>query len=336
MNKQGRVELLVFIFPSRCLVVEAQSTGCWKRHLWMICCPVLVPLGCHQAVLEAQQLLCHQGLLGVMAVPCWTGGSHDGLLLSHHLVPATRRGDWHKSICLHLGKQMVVFKYKQGSVRDAALTGWQWAGELLCCLSWMLKEVTNTWEHLWEHWKSKQRLEQDKGDIFPYCLCELGAEITVRDEMYSAFEDMQATHHPRQQLVVSNHLQASRRQEAFKLLSQVSFWISEPWEAGGSNGIFHSFCWWSRFASCLLNIASKCVCRVKVSIFELVSGVREQKNTPWQIQGINSFLCPVLSRTSRTFVFEWKIKVKRKNSLWGAFSRTLIFLCGVCCLKIKC
>lgn len=53
--------------------------------------------GCHQAVLEAQQLLCHHGVLGVMAVICWTGGSHDGLLLSHHLVPATRHGDWYKS-----------------------------------------------------------------------------------------------------------------------------------------------------------------------------------------------------------------------------------------------
>lgn len=164
--------------------------------------------------------------------------------------------------------------------------------------------------------------------------------------MYSASEDMQGTCHPRKQLVVSNRLQASRRQETFKLrelLSYVSFWTSEPWQASGSNGILHPFCWWSRFASCLLSIASKCVCMVKVSLFELVSRVREQKtnkvldvHTPWQIQGIDGFLCPVLSRTSRTFVFEWKIEVIRENSLWSAFSRTLIFLCYFCCLKTKC
>lgn len=163
---------------------------------------------------------------------------------------------------------MDAFKYKEGSVRDAALRGWQPAGELLCCLSWMLKEVMSTWEHLWENWKNNQRLELDKRDIFPYCLCELGAELPAhRDEMYSASEDMQATYHPRKQLVEYNHSQASRRQETFKLLSWLSFWMSEPWQAGGSNGILHNFCWWSRFASCLLNIASKCVCRVKVSLF---------------------------------------------------------------------
>lgn len=149
---------------------------------------------------------------------------------------------------------------------------------------------------------------------------------------------MQSTCHPRKQLVVNNHLQASRRQETLKLrelLSYVSFWISEPWQADGSNGILHRFCWWSRFASCLSNIASKYVCMVKVSLFELVSGVRENQQStgcshPLANSVIYGFLCPVLSRTSRTFVFEWKIKVLRDNSLWGTFFRTLVF--SVWCL----
>lgn len=145
MNKQGRVELLVFFFPSRCLVVEAQSTGCWKRRLWMTCCPVLVPLGCHQAVLEAQQLLCHQGLLGVMAVPCWTGGSHDGLLLSHHLVPATRRGDWHKSnpACTWENKWM----FSSTSKEVSEMQPWQAGSELgSCCAAW-----AECWRKSWTH-----------------------------------------------------------------------------------------------------------------------------------------------------------------------------------------
>lgn len=197
-----------------------------------------------------------------------------------------------------LGKQMDVFKYKKGSVRDAALTGWLWAGGLSCCLSWMLKEVVNTWEHLWEHWKSDPRLQQDKGHIFPYCLCELQAEITAREETYSASEDMQATRHPRKQLVVNYHLQPSSRQETFEvreLLLNVSFWTGEPWQAGGSNGILgiiHPFCWWSRFASCLLNVSSKCVCMVKISLLELVSGVDKQKTNPeyWTFTPLGKFM----------------------------------------------
>lgn len=40
-----------------------------------------------------QQLVCLGGVLGVMAVIGWMGGSHGGLLLSHHLVPVTCHRD---------------------------------------------------------------------------------------------------------------------------------------------------------------------------------------------------------------------------------------------------
>lgn len=177
---------------------------------------------------------------------------------------------------------------------------WQAGCELGGCRAAWAECWRKSWtrEHLWEHWKSDPRLQQDKGHIFPYCLCELQAEITAREETYSASEDMQATCHPRRQLVVNYHLQPSSRQGTFEvreLLLNVSFWTDEPWQAGGSNGILgilHPFCWWSRFASCLLNVSSKCVCMVKISLLELVSGVDEQKTNPeyWMFTSLGKFM----------------------------------------------
>lgn len=50
-----------------------------------------------------QQLVCLSGILGVMAVICWTGGNRGGPLRSHHLVPVTCHRDWYKSNSLSNG-----------------------------------------------------------------------------------------------------------------------------------------------------------------------------------------------------------------------------------------
>lgn len=52
-------------------------------------CHIVASGGATKLGWRQQQLVCLGGVLGVMAVIWWTGGSHGGLLLSHHLVPVT-------------------------------------------------------------------------------------------------------------------------------------------------------------------------------------------------------------------------------------------------------
>lgn len=75
-----------------------------------------------------EQLGCLSGVLGVMTVICWTGGSHGGLLLSHHLVPVTWHRDWYKSNLLCSGdleKTNRYFKAQERKHRAASLTACQ-------------------------------------------------------------------------------------------------------------------------------------------------------------------------------------------------------------------
>lgn len=90
MNKQGRVELVVFLLPSRCLAVEAPEHGVLEEAFMDDLLASGVPPSCAGGAAAAVSprvrgwWLSLAGLVGVT-------------MLSHHLVSATRRRDGYKS-----------------------------------------------------------------------------------------------------------------------------------------------------------------------------------------------------------------------------------------------
>lgn len=73
MNKQGRVELVVFLLPSRCLAVEAPEHGVLEEAFM----DDLLASGGATKLCWRRSSCCVTAGARVVALTCWTGGSHD-------------------------------------------------------------------------------------------------------------------------------------------------------------------------------------------------------------------------------------------------------------------
>lgn len=200
-----------------------------------------------------QQLVCLSGVLRVMAVICWTGGSHGGLLLSHHLVPVTCHRGWYKSNPLCSGgleKTNWCFKAQEGKCQRCSPNSLPASWGLVTLLGLNAEGSSQqVGIYLGANWKSEVQIKgQDKtnytSSLIVYSGSELWTEKIVRGRDWLFILRHAGQMSPKK--VACREQPFTGFQEIGELwaqrpLSCVSFWTGKLWQANGSSDIFTLF-----------------------------------------------------------------------------------------------